>query len=199
MTTAAVASEGLSFRILPTEQFCDNMIRTFAGTDLTQGAPQERVLQAQAAAQRMVALIRSGTLAHVIPVTQLGLETHTQERELRRFLSLEDVLRGAMGSRSPLTLAFDVDELRFIPYALPATQVLLVVRNATALNPERARLVAATAKRLNIPLSVVWYGPRTEDGVREATGLAALAGMTGGSFVDLNQRTYCSRAVAARS
>lgn len=188
-----VAAQSLPFRILPAEQFCGNMIRSFAGTDLTQGDPNARLVQAQLAAQRMVALLRSGTLAHVIPVTQLGLETHTQERELRRYLSLEDVMRGAMGALSPYTLAFDADELRYIPYSLPSTQILLIVRQAGALNPERARLVAATAQRLKISLSVIWYGPMTEDGVREATGLAALAGMTGGSFVDLNHPSYCSR------
>lgn len=178
-------------RVLSSQQFCTNMIRAFATSNLVQGETKEQVAQAQMAAFKLHELLRAGTLSHIVPISQLGLTTDTQEKELRRFVNLQTVLSQSFGTGEDFILAFRVDELRYLPSVKPGGSVLLIINEAAALTPERARMVTGLAQKQGIRLSFAWYGPMHEAGIREATGLAFLSGVTNGLFVDLNGPSLC--------
>lgn len=198
MAASAQAQEHVRVNILSAQNFCYNLIRTLAMQTNHSLSTPERMQQATVAAQQIVRTIRAGQVAQVVPLQMLGLSEHGgSERELRRFISMRDILRAGLNTPAEFLLAFDVDELKYVPHAVSGTNILLLVKDASALTPERARVITAIAQRNRITISTVWYGPAHEEGVRAATGLAFLTGMTQGVFVDLNGPSSCQTSTAA--
>lgn len=198
VAASAQAQERVRVNMLSAQNFCYNLIRTLAMQTNHSLSTAERMQQATVAAQQIVGNIRVGRVAHVVPLNMLGLQEHGgSERELRRFMSMRDILTAGLNANADFLLAFDTDELKYIPHAVARTPILLLVKDAQALTPERARLITAIAQRNGITISVIWYGPNNEDGVRAATGLAFLSGMTQGVFVDLNGPSSCLTSSAA--
>ncbi len=195
---SAFSQERVRVNMLNSQNFCNNLVRSLSfQTSHTLSTP-ERMQQAAAAAQTVVQNIRVGNIANIVPLQQLGLSADGgSERELRRFMSLRDILVGGLNTPAEFLLAFDTDELKYVPHAVSGTNILLLVKDANALTPERARLITGIAQRNRISISTIWYGPTHEEGVRAATGLAFLTGMTNGVFVDLNGPSSCLAAASS--
>jgi hypothetical protein len=111
----------------------------------------------------------------------------------KMWFSIPEVLVSAMG-RAPKRVVFidDVNDLRYISQTMPQSQVLLLASGAGELNSERARLVAQTSQALGLEVDIIWVGKsRDPRDVRAAQGLALIAAMTNGAFMDLGADGSC--------
>ena len=111
----------------------------------------------------------------------------------KMWFSIPEVLVSAMG-RAPKRVVFidDVNDLRYISQTMPQSQVLLLADGAGELNSERARLVAQTSQALGLEVDIIWVGKsRDPRDVRAAQGLALIASMTNGAFMDLAADGSC--------
>ncbi len=117
-----------------------------------------------------------------------------QEPEGLHYQTSSAVFGRILGTSAQATVLNDIEELRFLPYTLTGTPLLLVIRSAGAWTPEKARKVVSVAKTQENSISIVWLSE-----MRLTPSLKALAVETGGrafEMRDLNRlvlRHVCSR------
>ena len=111
-----------------------------------------------------------------------------EEAEGLRYKTSAVIFSRVLGTSPYGTILNDSEELRFLPYTLAGTPLLLVIRSAGDWNPEKARKVASVAKLQGNAISLLWLSEATIPG-----SLKNLVKETGGRAFgsrDLNRMVF---------
>lgn len=114
----------------------------------------------------------------------------------RQWFSMPEVLVSALGVVPRKVLLVDnLSDLKFTSHVMPGSQILVLAKSTADLTPERAKLVAQTAQALGAQINVIWVN-KSRDGkdLRAAEGLAFIAAITGGVFLNLSADGACGQA-----
>lgn len=114
----------------------------------------------------------------------------------RQWFSMPEVLVSSLGVVPRKVLLVDnLSDLKFTSHVMPGSQILVLAKSTADLTPERAKLVAQTAQALGAQINVIWVN-KSRDGkdLRAAEGLAFIAAITGGVFLNLSADGTCGQA-----
>ncbi len=96
---------------------------------------------------KLLALMTTLPTPPIVPV---------EEAEGLRYLTSSNVFSRILGTSAHATILNDTEELRFLPYSLANTPVLLIVRSEGEWSLERARKVLSVAKMQGNTISFLW-------------------------------------------
>jgi hypothetical protein len=114
----------------------------------------------------------------------------------RQWFSMPEVLVSSLGVVPRKVLLVDnLSDLKFTSHVMPGSQILVLAKSTADLTPERAKLVAQTAQALGAQINVIWVNKsRDSRDLRAAEGLAFIAAITGGVFLNLSADGTCGQA-----
>ena len=114
----------------------------------------------------------------------------------RQWFSMPEVLVSSLGVVPRKVLLVDnLSDLKFTSHVMPGAQILVLAKRTADLTPERAKLVAQTAQALGAQINVIWVNKsRDSKDLRAAEGLAFIAAITGGVFLNLSADGTCGQA-----
>jgi hypothetical protein len=176
------------YQQISTQSMCERMSAQLASYGNSIGLARGRSqLYALETTQRLISSFRQGSRDEYIDMRTLPFHRDIAPRPENAYLNLVGILGNSLGIQGRMLLAFDVNDLRFLPQVQVGSEIILVVRSTDGLTSERARSVVAVAKRQQLHISVVWVGPTVGQGTSTAAqeGLGLLAAVTGGTFTDL--------------
>ena len=189
----SVAQTGAPLRIVKAKDFCQRVTNTMTTLGSQQGLDtRESMRLGSKVSNAMFAQMKAGKLDQYMDAK--SLQTAEQPEGEKMWFSIPEVLISAMGIAPKNVLFIDnMSDLKFTSHVMPGSQILALASNAGELNPERAKIVAKTAQALGVQVSVIWVGKATDArSVRAAQGLAMIASLTDGAFLDLSSQSACS-------
>jgi hypothetical protein len=136
----------------------------------------------------------SGKLLAVMTTMPTPPVVPVEEPEGLRYLTSSSIFSRILGSPANAVILNESEELRFLPFTLSGTPVLLVIRAANNWNAQKAKKVASVAKLQGNSISLLWLNESPIP-----ASLRLLAKETGGrafGLRDLNRlvlRHVCSR------
>ncbi len=92
-----------------------------------------------------------------------------------QFVMTQALFADVLKQREPALLVNEVDQLRFLPYTLASSSLLLILRDAGTWDENKARRVEAVAGLHQMKLSLIWLGQG-----ESPSSLSALVEHTGG-------------------
>ena len=94
------------------------------------------------------------------------------------FLPLESYLTQSLGWDDANVLVTQISDLQFIPFTLPGSHILLVVKEGATLHRSQSQMVLAKASENRIKVSVFYLGKQ------DHIALQSLANSTGGHYLN---------------
>ncbi len=82
-----------------------------------------------------------------------------------KFIATAQLFQDIMGMRPPTIILNSLEELRFLPYTLARSQLLLVIKSDGHWTADKTKKVLAVAKTSQIAISILWLSesPASED------------------------------------
>lgn len=170
-------------QVLPATGFCSQLENTLSN----QFKFKSKFAMERSTAE-LVDMLRSNKANDYIPaklLTEDNADTDVWGRG--QFYPLSDILGSVLGAKENLIVSFDTADLKHLPFVQQGTHIVLVAKSVAPLNAARAKAVAFSAKRLQIKISIVWYGDKVSDAaaLQDGSELAYITALTGGLFVNL--------------
>lgn len=173
-------------------QFCSSLQTVFADFAVNRGESKvaAKIFATQASIE-IVEQMRAGKATDFLSIKALGQLPAGGDKA---YLNLAQVLSAVVQLGGHVNLALSTEDLRFLPYAEPGSELVVLATSAKGLTPDRAQKVVVSARSQGVRLHMLWLGRGSASkgevalapgDMNEAQALAWLALSTGGSFIDL--------------
>ncbi len=183
-------------RVVKPAEFCQRITNIMMTLGTQQGLDlRASTRMAGKATSTIVSQLKSGKMNPFMDAQSFEMSAApvTDKAADHKWFSIPEVLVSALGNAPRRVVFIDsVNDLRYISQTMPQSQVLLLADGAGELTGDRARLVAQTSQALGLEVDIIWVGKnRDPRNVLAAQGLAMIASMTKGAFVDLASDGAC--------
>ena len=181
-------------RVVQPREFCERLTNamTTLGGQLGAGR-RDAVRIGGKASAAIISQLKGGTMMPYLDA-QTFKASATPEVD-RKWFSLSEVLVSSLGGMPKnVLLISDLSDLKLTPQVMPGSQLLVLAKNLGDMSAERAKTLAMTAQALGVEINIIWVN-KTRDAanIRAAQGLAFMAALTGGAFLDLSLEGTCGQ------
>lgn len=181
-------------RVIQPREFCQRLTNamTIMGSQLGSDRRSAVRIGGKASAA-IIAQLRSGTMLPYLDVQTFKASTVPETD--RKWFSVSEVLVSSLGGNPKnVLLVSDLNDLKLTPQVMPGSQIIVLAKSLGDLSAERAKSLAIQAQALGLEINIIWVNPSREaKDVRAAQGLAFMATLTGGAFLDLGLEGTCGQ------
>lgn len=183
-----------SVRVVQPREFCERLTNAMTSLGSQVGSDRRAAMRIGGkASAAVISQLKSGSMMPYLDA-QTFKSSSTPEAD-RKWFSLSEVLVSSLGGMPKnVLLISDLNDLKLTPQIMPGSQLLVLAKNLGEMSPERAKNLAITAQALGVEINVIWVN-KNRDGqnIRAAQGLAFMASLTGGAFLDLSLEGTCGQ------
>lgn len=183
-----------TIRVVQPREFCQRLTNTMTtlGSQLANDRRTAVRIGGKASAA-VISQLKSGNMMPYLDTENFQLSA-TPERE-RRWFSLAEVLVSSLGGvPKNVILISDMNDLKLTPLVMPGSQFLVLAKSLDDMTAEKAKSLAMMAQALGLEINIIWINPSREaKETRAAQGLAFMAALTGGAFLDLSFEGTCGQ------
>jgi hypothetical protein len=183
-----------SVRVVQPREFCERLTNAMTSLGSQVGSDRRAAMRIGGkASAAVISQLKSGTMMPYLDA-QTFKASPAPEAD-RKWFSLSEVLVSSLGGMPKnVLLISDLNDLKLTPQVMPGSQLLVLAKNLGDMSPDRAKTLAMTAQALGVEINIIWVNKnRDAQNSRAAQGLAFMATLTGGAFLDLSLEGTCGQ------
>jgi hypothetical protein len=182
----AKAKQAPKLNIISGQQFCHSLTEELKEISIRSTASRKNTMLATSLmSTSIIKSMRAGATTDFLNLQAIIGKDLIPGKDLKRtMIPFSFLIQHTLKLNKPITLAFQPDELRYIPYAQEGMHIVLLADSMGTMNAKRAKSVIYIAKRARITISVIWTGPSSKNN-RTAEAMVLLSSLTNGAFIDL--------------
>lgn len=191
---APKTSAKTTVRVVQPREFCERLTNAMTTLGSQLGSDRRDAVRIGGkASAAIISQLRGGSMMPYLDVQTFKAST-TPESD-RKWFSLSEVLVSSLGGMPKnVLLISDLNDLKLTPQVMPGSQLLVLAKSIGDMSAERAKALASTAQALGVEINIIWVNKnRDAQNIRAAQGLAFMAALTGGAFLDLSLEGTCGQ------